>query len=394
MSNTFSENVYVQRIVERNLNEEKLKEALRFIGNSATRNRTYGFSVKIPRSKIVIQPIGDGRFRYSAVIVVFKEGFRNPGTVREYFNKVLENMKRAANRKHWEVVESAVNPEIPATIPAVPITPAPVKKIIGPTDIVIPPLSEDIYAKHFGRLYNREPQIRIIYDSASLAARTKFRERHHVLLRGPAATAKTETFGGFIDWWGEDKVWHVDATTLTKAGLERELISRSKEGKLAPFVLIEEIEKVTSPDNINCLLQVMDTRGRIQRTNAREGDTYADCNIVIWATCNDSNHLRSFADGAIWSRFSLRPICKRPDKDLMQRILTRTVHETNGRIEWVPIVIDFMWDKLKGLHDFKDDYNDPRLGRALLSGGDRLFDSNGSLKDFLDCCEGSESGED
>jgi MoxR-like ATPase len=70
-------------------------------------------------------------------------------------------------------------------------------------------------------------------------------------------------------------------------------------------VLIEEIEKVTSPENINCLLQVMDTRGAIQRTNARDGDVYAECKVVVWATCNDSEYLRTFADGAIWSRGSV-----------------------------------------------------------------------------------------
>jgi MoxR-like ATPase len=194
---------------------------------------------------------------------------------------------------------------------------------------------------------------------------------------------------------GDDKVWHVDATTLTKAGLERELLNRSKDGVLQPFVLIEEIEKVTSPENINCLLQVMDTRGRIQRTNAKQGDVYGECKIVVWATCNDSEYLRKFADGAIWSRFSLRPICKRPDEALMRKILTRSVREMDGDENWVEPVIRFMWGELKSLREYKDDYNDPRLGRALLAGGDRLFDKGpeGFFADFLACCEGKETGE-
>jgi hypothetical protein len=105
-------------------------------------------------------------------------------------------------------------------------------RIISRTDVALPPLTPDVYAMFFSRLYNREPQIRIIYDSANLAVRTGFKERHHVLLRGPAGTAKTELFTGFSEFVGRDKVWHVDATTLTKAGLERELVNRSKDGVL------------------------------------------------------------------------------------------------------------------------------------------------------------------
>lgn len=397
--------VIVERIVERHLNADKLKEALKFIGNSAERNTTYNFSASIPRKEIQINPIDDGsgveKHRYRAMIVVFKENYRSAGAVREQFDKVLQVMIRAANRMKWTVLGEVDGGKIKPPSASSPVADdetiaKPPKIIKARTDIVLPELTPEVYATHFGRLFNREPQIRILYDSVNLAVRTNFKERHHVLLRGPAGTGKTETILGFVEFLGPHLVWKVDATTITKAGLERELVNRSKDGVLAPFLILEEIEKVQNPENINSLLQVMDTRGIIQRTNARDGDIYAECKIVVIATCNDSQYLRTFADGAIWSRFSLRPICKRPDEEQMRKILTRTVMETNGKIEWVSPVIRFMWDRLRLLGEYKRDYNDPRLGRALLAGGDRILDkgSDGFFADFLACCEGSEWGEE
>lgn len=387
-----------ERIVERHLNDDKLKKALQHIGTAAKRNKTYNFEVSIPRSKIIIQPVDDGtgtpKFRYTAAITVWKENYRSPGAVREQWESVKQVMSKAANSLDWRLLDEGATPvAVPKSIEEPKKEP---KKIVSCTNVELPPLTPDVYSTYFHRLYNREPQIRIIYDSASLAVRSGFKERNHVLLRGPAGTAKTDLFTSFCNFIGPEKVWHVDATTLTKAGLERELVRRSQEGVLQPFVLVEEIEKVTTPENINCLLQVMDTRGRIQRTNARDGDVYAECKVVVWATCNDSEYLRTFADGAIWSRFSLRPICKRPDESLMRKILTRSVKEMNGNVDWVEPVIRFMWDELKNIKEYKNDYNDPRLGRALLSGGDRLFDlgADGFFSDFLACCEGKETGEE
>lgn len=406
--------VTVERVTERRLSDQKLKKALSYIGGAAARNKTFNFEKRIPIRYISCVPIvedGLSKYKYQAAIIVYKTNYRSAGVVRDQFDHVLRVMKKAANRYKWKVIgegtpeprtktttnpvveEEATNGTTPAEAPAKPVK-AP-KRIVSRTDIVLPPLTDEVYATYFGRLYKREPQIRIIYDSANTAVRTGFSERHHVLLRGLAATAKTETFLGFVEWFKPSMVWRIDATTLTKAGLETELLKRSADGVLPPYVLIEEIEKVTNEDNLSCLLQVMDQRGRIQRTNARDGDRYEECKVVVWATCNDSKLLKSYHDGALWSRFSLRPICKRPDEALMRKILLRTVHETNGKEEWVEVAVRFMWDTLKNDPDYKEDYNDPRLGRALLAGGDRLLDegAEGFLADFKECCEGSEDND-
>jgi hypothetical protein len=79
----------------------------------------------------------------------------------------------------------------------------------------------------------------------------------------------------------------------------------------------------------------------------------------------------------------------------MAKILNRIVTETNGNPQWVPPIIDFLWNKLKTIPEYKVDYNDPRLGKALLAGGDRLFDKGptGFFNDFLKVCNTREAGD-
>lgn len=401
--------VTFEKISERQLNSDKIKDSLQYIADSAERNQTYNFqSEPIRRSDVDVQREADGNggnlYRYTATITVYKESYRSAGAVREQFDKIKLVMAQAANKMRWTILgegSSTIKKEEPTIIKE-----EEVSKVINKT-LELPPLTQEVYQKHFGRLFNREPQIRLIYDAIKQAVQTNFRERNHILLRGLAGCGKTEVLGGknvvggFYEWLGKDNIWEVDSTTLTKAGLERELLSRSREGTLPPIIKLEEVEKVVEPRTVNCLLQVMDVRGRIQRTNARDGDEFADCKVLVLGTCNDSNLLRTFADGAIWSRFSVRPICKRPDQGTMHKILTRVCTEVQENGGWcgdqrhVDRVVNFMWNTLKGLKEYKKDYNDPRLGRALLSGGDRILDdsSDGYFADFIKVCDGDEMGE-
>ena len=128
----------------------------------------------------------------------------------------------------------------------------------------------------------------------------------------------------------------------------------------------------------------MDARGRIQRVNARDGNVYGDAKIIIWGTCNDDDELKNAHKGAIWSRFSQKLECKRPDRALMNRILNREVEEIGGNPLWVDPILKFCFDELAGLAKFKMDYNDPRFVRSLLAGGDRILDTSpmGALADF------------
>lgn len=213
-------------------------------------------------------------------------------------------------------------------------------------------------------------------------------EPHNFLANGIVVhnCAKTEMFLAFIDWLGEDLVETIDGGTMTKAGLERLLLGKAESKTLKPILLLEEIEKC-HPDNLACLIQVMDARGKIQRVNAdtvRNGGGVADCRPIVWGTCNDEEELKKAHKGAIWSRFSAKMDCQRPDRALMRKILLREVAEIGGKPEWVEPVLSFCFDELQAISRFKDDYDDPRFARAMLVGGDRLLDlgSKGFFADF------------
>jgi hypothetical protein len=390
--------VTFQRDSVNRLNDASVNNALDYICQAAQRNKTYNFKAGVPKGKVVTIKLESG-YRTVALIRVWRE-IGNAGTAREYFDETKRVMVAAANGKNWQFVDEGnhlptINDEIsPEPKPTTEVPKSP-KKIVSSVNLELPPLTNEILKQHFWRLFARGPHIRIIYDSMNMAVKTKFQHRNHILLRGLAGCAKTELFHCFRKFIGENNVLHLDATTLSKAGLEKTLVKMSDDGSLPPVVLLEEIEKVMNPQNLNCLLQMMDDRGAVQRTNARDGNVYAECRSIVWATCNDSKLLKSFADGAIWSRFSLRPVCKRPNPPLMAKILNRIVTETNGNPQWVPPIIDFLWNKLKTIPEYKVDYNDPRLGKALLAGGDRLFDKGptGFFNDFLKVCNTREAGD-
>jgi MoxR-like ATPase len=403
--------VTVTRTTQKCLSPEKLKDQLQFIASAAQRNSTANWDVKIPKRLLSQVESGEGESRqvhYSAVIQVHKERYIDAEAVRRRFDKTLAVMAKAANRKGWQVVSDEAMVLQPSGLLAVvngsgEVMDDPAPRLLDFTNGVpklktkralppkspflegepLPPLTPDVYAKYFKRIYDRESHIRIIYDHLCLAVRTGFKTRHHTLLKGKPACAKTELFLSFIDWLGDSLIEQVDASTMTKAGLERMLLDKANDGELKPILIMEEVEK-TPIENVSCLIQVMDARGKIQRTNAntvRDGGGIADCPIVIWGTCNDEAHLEKFHDGALWSRFSNKLDCYRPDRDLMERILMREVEEIQGKPEWVSPVLRFCYDELVQHKKFASDFDDPRFARSLLAGGDRLLDD--SLDGYL-----------
>lgn len=401
------------RVTRKAINREKLKEQLKFISDAATRNRAANWDTEIPSRLVNIVETGEGenrRLKYTAVVYVVKQRYKDEDAVRARLPNLTKVLARAARRQKWtlisdepvkatadgfEVVNGAGEPTgdpaprlLTATASGSVEMPGENKPLIAhvPDDFVLPELTDDVLREYFGRIYDREAHIRIIYDNLKTAVKTNFKTRHHILLKGPPACAKTELFLAFIDWLGDDLIEAVDASTMTKAGLERLLLEKAQAGELKPILVFEEIEKC-HPENISCLIQVMDARGKIQRVNAntvRDGNGSADCKIIVWGTCNDENELMKFHSGAIHSRFGIQPECERPDRILMKRILLREVGEIQGKEEWVEPVLEFCYDELSKVAKFKDKYNDPRFARSLLAGGDRLLDlgPKGFFNDF------------
>ncbi len=212
-------------------------------------------------------------------------------------------------------------------------------------------------------LVGLDAQTRVIYHSlASLP------DRYHLLLTGPTATGKTSLVKALLAWIGPRHAWQVDASTLTKAGLETELLAKAKRGRLPPILYIEECEKGKSND-LACLLQVLDSRGRIQRTNAHQGDTSAVATPLLIMTCNDTKRLRRRAEGeAIWSRTAVKVVFHRPDARQMMAIL---MSHSNNKTHCA-YAVSLMYGVLRSWATLEHD--DPRLGLWLLSYGDRLLD--------------------
>jgi MoxR-like ATPase len=208
-------------------------------------------------------------------------------------------------------------------------------------------------------IYDRDEQIRIVWRCVQVAVDLCGVNRPHVLLHGPPACGKSEILTTLGKVVGERNVWRLDGGTVTKAGLERQLLARVAR---TPFVVIEEIEKAGAPC-LRVLLQAMDTRATVQRVNGRDGSVATTCRSLFLATCNDMAKLEKFEAGAIASRFAMKLRCGPPSWATLEAILLREC----GRPEWVAPVLD--WMRAKGC-------TDPRTGKALLVGGDGLLDGS------------------
>jgi intein/homing endonuclease len=175
---------------------------------------------------------------------------------------------------------------------------------------------------------------------------------------------KTEIMKSTAAMIGEEgKSWlWFDATSMTKAGV----IELVMESDTVPGVLfIEEIEKCPEND-LRWLLGVMDVRGQIRRTNYRVGNQAKNVRMVVIATANDINLLRTVMAGALYSRFQNKIYCAPPDRTIMEQILLREVKEIKGDERWIEPTLKFAVDKW-GMDDPRD------IITILSCGGDRLM---------------------
>lgn len=224
-----------------------------------------------------------------------------------------------------------------------------------------PILSGATFLKYFHHLYEVGPYIRLIHDATCA--------KQHVLLYGEPGCAKTQLFLAFTKWYGKSNVLALDAPTLTKAGLENQLLKTRR-----PILYIEEIEKCATPVR-SVLLQVMDDRKKVQKTLA-SGDRVFSVDMVVWATCNDLEKLHKAASGALLSRFAGMVFeCRRPTSETLYKIIYTRAIEKGLSQAHADKVFDFM---VNNLHS-----TDARLAVSLLAGGDRLLGNY--LKDWSSC---------
>lgn len=222
---------------------------------------------------------------------------------------------------------------------------------------------------YFKDIFNREPQIRCILSSIRSAIDSSFERRNHTLLHGMPACAKTQILLAIEQCLGEGSILRLDATSTTRAGLEKLFFKELEE--VPPIIVIEEIEK-TNEEALRIWLGALDDRGEVRKVNFHMHQV-RELKVLCLATANDKvlfdNMMggRPNYPGALSSRFVHQLECPRPDEEVLKKILIRDVNRFGGKIDWVEPSIKLA----KQLET-----NDPRKVLGFLDGGDRLLDGS------------------
>jgi hypothetical protein len=340
---------------------EQPKEVVAMLKKKAATS-TIKAQAKVEPEPVRVMQDEQERWRYSAKIILVKDEYRSEAAGLEALNAAEIAVRKNCEAVGWRVLGDAADiaQQEAAAAERVPL--------------VLPELTNRTIKNEFSGIYRRESHIHLIHDCARLAVDTQFVEREHTLLWGEPAAAKTVLFIRLKNFYEKhcpgEHVAMVDATSVTKAGLENWIIGKAKMGTLPPFICLEEIEKY-QPENLLCLLSIMDTRGEIRKMNAKIGDVMKKTPVVIWATCNDIEALRNFHKGALLSRFTNQMECVRPPREDQVKICLDKIAEWRKMgVEMddrcAQVAVDYAYDVMAT--------DDPRAIKRLLSGRNGLLD--------------------
>lgn len=354
--------IFVERTTHNRLNEDKHKEQISEITH-ACKNRSSTVGVK-GKSSDVIGPVQEGdSYRYSFTVTLSKEQKRSETATIKAIERAKTFVLRAAEARGWSARDKADAAET-----------AKVSQERGP--LVVGELSDSVLSTYFDDVYERNPHIRIIHDNTKNFVNSGGEERCHTLLYGEPASAKTVLFLKLKAWYEQnddnERVAVINAVTISKSGIENWLLDKAKSGTIPEILFFDEIEKFDMA-NLSCLLAIMDSQGVISRINSRIGRQSAETKVIVWASCNGMDKLKSFSDGALYSRFTHAIPCARPGREVMRHILMTKMEmrRAKGRLakdEWVNVVMDYAFDK--------KEIRDPRKIIGMLAGQDRLLDGS------------------
>jgi len=239
-------------------------------------------------------------------------------------------------------------------------------------------LSDDIALSNhpsFKNIYGLNPQIRTILSSIKSAIDTNGSRRNHTVLWGKPACGKTQVVLALENLLGPHSVLRLDATSTTRAGLEKLFFKDLV--KIPPIVVCEEIEKAKE-EWLQIWLGALDDRGEIRKINFRTC-LVREMQILFICTVNDKNLFDkmmggegSQKPGALSSRCVNDVYFPRPNIDILRSILRKDILSKGGKEEYIEQCIELAKTT---------NTDDPRKVLSFLSGGERLL--SGEYQDDL-----------
>lgn len=221
----------------------------------------------------------------------------------------------------------------------------------------------------FKGIYGRGAQIRSVLSSIWSFIVSGGQRTNHTLLFGKPACAKTQILLRILELFGDGAVLRLDATSTTRAGLEKLIFKQLK--RIPPLFFMEEIEKADE-QALRIWLGGMDDRHEFRKVNNNMCQV-RKVDFLALATANDKEKFdgmmggRPNSPGALSSRYVHQLLCPRPDKVQMRMILKRDIMRFGGKINWV--------EPCMALAEAMNT-DDPRKVLGFLDGGDRLLDDS------------------
>lgn len=320
------------------INPDIAKKHLNQVLKSATRNQTLGFTGRKSKlsEPVLVQEGGAVKKRYTVNIRLEENKARNEDVAWERFEHVKTQMLKTAGKHGWTLVD----PDMPLSVAATTQegedgilndVPSIERAAFIPIDI-----DDQLMYEKFGDIYERDPHIRIINDAVQTYYVTDGEIRAHTILFGLPGGCKSSLVERLKTIYDDhlERLKIMDASTMTKAGLEKWILERAEAGLLPEIMAFEEIEKVDNKDNLKCLGSIM-ASGYMQRTNARIGNAQVPAKFLCLGTCNDAESLQAYMRGYIWDRFTNQVECTLPDDETMRKILLDKIKKIrNGKPEW------------------------------------------------------------
>jgi hypothetical protein len=248
------------------------------------------------------------------------------------------------------------------------------ERVLDWSDYHIPPElleSDEALAAHpaFSDLYDISPQIRTVLSAVQRAVETGGKSRYHSVLFGEPGCGKTSTLRGVEKLFGAGSVLHLDATSTTKAGIEKLFFSDLEQ--YPRLVFLEEAEKAPE-DGLKIWLGALDDRGELRKVNFRQ-TLVRDIQILFFCTANNKKAFDgmmgtgSGEPGALSSRCVNEVYFPRPNEITLRKILDKEIDTKGGDRAWVTPCLELA--KELGVAD-------PRKVKAFLTGGKRLLDGS------------------